>query len=95
MVAAVVSFAHGKLAGGEKRRVDMVVADTLSKGAHTLTSFSESPLHFEMMELALMLKKVVLHSVATALASSVLPVPGGPYSSTPFHGVRRPVNSCG
>ncbi len=29
------------------------------------------------------LKKVVLHSVATALASMVLPVPGGPNISTP------------
>jgi hypothetical protein len=29
------------------------------------------------------LKKVVWHSVATALASIVLPVPGGPKSSTP------------
>lgn len=29
------------------------------------------------------LKKVVLHSVATALASMVLPVPGGPNMSTP------------
>ena len=29
------------------------------------------------------LKKVVLHSVATALASIVLPVPGGPNINTP------------
>ena len=29
------------------------------------------------------LKNVVLHSVATALASMVLPVPGGPNMSTP------------
>ena len=42
-----------------------------------LTSFSESPLHLLTMEDAEMLKKVVLHSVATALASRVLPVPGG------------------
>lgn len=41
----------------------------------TLTSFSESPLHLLTMLEAEMLKKVVLHSVATALASSVLPVP--------------------
>lgn len=32
------------------------------------------------------LKKVVLHSVATALASMVLPVPGGPNISTPCRG---------
>ena len=30
------------------------------------------------------LKKVVLHSVATALASMVLPVPGGPNMRTPY-----------
>lgn len=30
-----------------------------------------------------MLKKVVLHSVATAFASSVFPVPGGPTINTP------------
>lgn len=39
--------------------------------APTRTSFSESPLHLLMMDEAEMLKKVVLHSVATALASSV------------------------
>ena len=44
----------------------------------TRTSFSESPRHFETIDDALMLKKVVRHSVATAFASSVLPVPGGP-----------------
>ena len=41
----------------------------------TLTSFSESPLHLLTMVEAEMLKNVVLHSVATALASRVLPVP--------------------
>ena len=41
----------------------------------TRTNFSESPLHLLTMEEAEMLKKVVLHSVATALASIVLPVP--------------------
>ena len=42
---------------------------------HTLTSFSESPLHLLTIEDAEMLKKVVLHSVATALANNVFPVP--------------------
>lgn len=51
---------------------------------HTLTSFSELPRHLEATDEAEMLKKVVLHSVATALASRVLPVPGGPYSKTPY-----------
>lgn len=41
----------------------------------TLTSFSETPLHLLTMLEAEMLKKVVLHSVATAFASSVFPVP--------------------
>ena len=41
----------------------------------TLTNFSESPLHLLTIEDADILKKVVLHSVATALASNVLPVP--------------------
>jgi len=39
----------------------------------TLTSFSDSPLHLLTIELADMLKNVVLHSVATALANRVLP----------------------
>ena len=37
------------------------------------------------------LKKVHCVSVATALASMVLPVPGGPNSSTPLKGLRMPV----
>jgi len=41
-------------------------------------------------ELAEILKNVVLHSVATALANIVLPVPGGPKSKTPFHGSKIP-----
>jgi hypothetical protein len=36
------------------------------------------------------LKNVVLHSVATALASIVFPVPGGPNNRIPFHGSRIP-----
>ena len=41
----------------------------------TLTNFSESPLHLLTMVEADILKNVVLHSVATALANRVLPVP--------------------
>ena len=41
-------------------------------------SFSPSPIHFEVRVDALQLKKVDLHSVAIALASIVLPFPGGP-----------------
>ena len=44
---------------------------------------------------ALMLKKVVRHSVATAFASIVLPVPGGPNNRIPFQGSRIPWKKCG
>ena len=36
------------------------------------------------------LKNVVLHSVATAFASMVLPVPGGPNNNTPLQGSNMP-----
>ncbi len=52
-------------------------------------SFSESPLHLLTTVDALTLKKVVLPSVATALARRVLPVPGGPKRRTERQGVRR------
>jgi hypothetical protein len=54
------------------------------------TNFSDSPRHFELSVEALTEKKVVWHSVATALASKVFPVPGGPNMSTPFQGRRIP-----
>jgi hypothetical protein len=41
----------------------------------TRTNFSESPLHLLTILEADILKNVVSHSVATALAKSVLPVP--------------------
>ena len=50
----------------------------LASSNNTLTSFSLSPRHLDTIEVADMLKNVVRHSVATAFASSVLPVPGGP-----------------
>lgn len=40
-----------------------------------------------------MLMKLAPASVARALASSVLPVPGGPKSNMPLHGWRRKKNS--
>jgi hypothetical protein len=51
---------------------------------------SLSPRHFDVSVDAVTLKNVILHSVATAFASSVLPVPGGPKSRTPFQGRRMP-----
>lgn len=61
---------------------------TISKRSRT--NFSDSPRYLEVSVAEETLKKVVPHSVATALASIVLPVPGGPTISTPFHGRRIP-----
>ena len=47
------------------------------------TSFSDSPRYFDASEVEEIEKNVVAHSDATAFARSVLPVPGGPKSSTP------------
>jgi len=41
------------------------------------------------------LKNVHLHSVATALAIIVFPVPGGPNKSNPLGGARSPLNKSG
>lgn len=55
---------------------------TISKRRRT--SFSDSPLYLEVRVDEETLKKVVLHSVATALANRVFPVPGGPTMRTPW-----------
>mmetsp|Transcript_41486 Transcript_41486/g.103662 ORF Transcript_41486/g.103662 Transcript_41486/m.103662 type:complete len:245 (-) Transcript_41486:97-831(-) len=60
-----------------------------------LTSFSACPTHLEVRAEAEMLKNRQLHSVASALASRVLPVPGGPNSRTPLGGDLRPVKRSG
>ena len=52
------------------------------------TSRSESPIHLDMRDEAEMEKKVALPSAAIAFAMSVLPVPGGPKSSSPRGGLR-------
>jgi hypothetical protein len=54
------------------------------------TNFSDSPRYLEVRVEEETLKNVVPHSVATALANMVFPVPGGPTISTPFHGRRMP-----
>lgn len=59
------------------------------------TSFSESPRHLEVSVDELTLKNVVLHSVATAFASIVFPVPGGPTRQMPRHGRRMPLKNPG
>ena len=58
--------------------VRLALTAYLARSKSTRMSFSESPLHLDTTLEAEILKKVVLHSVATALASIVLPVPGGP-----------------
>lgn len=54
-------------------------------------SFSDSPRYFEVRVALETEKKVVLHSLATAFASKVLPVPGGPNIHIPRHGRRIPL----
>lgn len=56
---------------------------------------SDSPIHLLTRSDDEILKKVLLASVATAFARKLLPVPGGPYSRIPLHGVLLPVKSCG
>ena len=59
------------------------------------TNFSDSPKYFEVRDEELMEKNVDFDSVATARANMVLPVPGGPKSSIPLVGSRRPLNKSG
>ena len=47
------------------------------------TSFSPSPIHLLVNELAEMEKNVAFASLAMALPIIVLPVPGGPNKSSP------------
>mmetsp|Transcript_8822 Transcript_8822/g.16845 ORF Transcript_8822/g.16845 Transcript_8822/m.16845 type:complete len:214 (+) Transcript_8822:552-1193(+) len=77
-----------------KKRIEGVRALAVVKSARN--NFSDSPLHFDVKVAELQLKNVTLSTHdATALASIVLPVPGGPKSNTPFHGCRRPVKNSG
>jgi len=57
---------------------------------NSLTNFSDSPRYLDVIVDEETLKNVVPHSVATALANIVFPVPGGPTIKTPFHGLRMP-----
>jgi hypothetical protein len=62
---------------------------------NALISFSPSPIHLDTKVDAETLKKVLLHSVAIALANIVFPVPGGPYKRMPLVGERRPLKISG
>lgn len=55
-----------------------------------LTIRSPSPIHLDVREEALMLKKVAEMLLAMARPIMVLPVPGGPKRSSPFAGARAP-----
>lgn len=59
------------------------------------TSFSLSPTHLLVRELALMLKKVADASLAIAFPIIVFPVPGGPNRRMALGGARRPVKISG
>ncbi len=59
------------------------------------TSFSPSPTYLDVSTAAVMLNRVALASVASARTKSVFPFPGGPKSSKPREGERRPPNSSG
>mmetsp|Transcript_4614 Transcript_4614/g.14959 ORF Transcript_4614/g.14959 Transcript_4614/m.14959 type:complete len:219 (-) Transcript_4614:164-820(-) len=54
-----------------------------------VTSFCASPNHFDCNVLVRTLMKHACDSFANAFASSVFPVPGGPYNSTPFAGFNK------
>ncbi len=60
-----------------------------------LTNFSDSPRYLDVKEEAEMEKNVDCDSVATALASMVFPVPGGPNKSMPRAGSRNPLKRSG
>ena len=84
---ASCSFAPPRCPASESissmKMVDGAWKRAISKRRRTI--FSESPRHLEARVDEVSEKKDVPHSVATALASRVLPVPGGPNMSTPFH----------
>mmetsp|Transcript_76682 Transcript_76682/g.216862 ORF Transcript_76682/g.216862 Transcript_76682/m.216862 type:complete len:260 (+) Transcript_76682:375-1154(+) len=77
-----------------KNRTEGTRARAVVKRA--LSSFSDSPRHFDVSVAELQLKNVMfsVHD-ATAFAIIVFPVPGGPNSSTPFQGLRRPTKNSG
>mmetsp|Transcript_18815 Transcript_18815/g.58534 ORF Transcript_18815/g.58534 Transcript_18815/m.58534 type:complete len:565 (+) Transcript_18815:64-1758(+) len=59
------------------------------------TFFSDSPMYMLTSSGPFTERKLRPHSVATAFATSVLPVPGGPYSSTPERACRPLAKSSG
>ncbi|KAH3666500.1 hypothetical protein OGAPHI_003496 [Ogataea philodendri] len=70
-------------------------ASRLANWNSALTSFSDSPKYLEVKEDAEIEKKVDFDSVATARASMVLPVPGGPNNNIPRAGSLNPLKRSG
>ena len=66
----------------------LLYSHTISNNSRT--SCSDSPRYLDARVEEETLKNVVPHSVATALANNVFPVPGGPTINTPFHGLLMP-----
>jgi hypothetical protein len=77
--------------------MESISSKNITLGAYSIAiakrpfiSFSPSPIHLDVKVDADILKNVDLHSVATAFASNVFPVPGGPYSNIPLLGAYNP-----
>lgn len=66
-------------------------ADYLARLKRDLTAFSDSPTYLFSSSGPLIEMKLAFDSFATALATSVLPQPGGPYKRTPA-GAERPTS---
>ena len=64
-----------------------LITTSLTISNRRRTSFSDSPRYFDVRVEEETLKKVVPHSVATAFARRVLPVPGGPTINTPYKNI--------
>ena len=64
----------------------MAGARSQARAKRSLTSFAPSPMNFWISSEATRWMKVVLVLFATALASKVFPVPGGPCNKTPRGG---------
>ena len=84
---------------GESERAESsesISSNTMTDGASSSAaaktfriSFSDSPYHFDATTARVNEMKCASDSAASARQISVLPVPGGPYSSTPVHGFAR------
>mmetsp|Transcript_13376 Transcript_13376/g.40499 ORF Transcript_13376/g.40499 Transcript_13376/m.40499 type:complete len:228 (-) Transcript_13376:225-908(-) len=73
----------------------MAWSSALASVKSCFTSRSDSPCHLLTRSELDTAKNLASASVATALARKLFPVPGGPYSRMPRHGLRLPTKSCG